>query len=64
MHKIASVRRSREEGKEGIVLADLVDADGNVKLSGPLKDVIRICEERGYATANIEQAKTALVKMG
>jgi hypothetical protein len=64
MYKIGGVRRNREEGKEHIVLADLLDEDGNVKLSGPLRDVIRICEERGYETSNLAAAKTALEKMG
>lgn len=61
--KIASVRRSREEGKEHMVLADLLNEDGTIKLSGPLKDVIRICEERGYQAANLAAAKTALERM-
>lgn len=61
--KIGNVRRNREEGKENIVLADLLNEDGTVKMSGPLKDIIRICEERQYDTSNLEAAKTALAKM-
>mgnify|MGYP006318968137 FL=1 len=62
MYRIASVRRNREEGNN-TVMADLLNEDGTVKLSGPLKDVIRICEERRYETSNLEAAKTALAKM-
>ncbi len=61
--KIGNVRRNREEGKENIVLADLLNEDGTIKMSGPLKDIIRICEERLYQTSNLEAAKTALAKM-
>lgn len=63
MYKIGSVRRNREEGKEHIVLADLFNAEGQKVLSGPLCEVIRLCEERGYDTSNLEQAKKALENM-
>ena len=63
MYKIGGVRRNREEGKEHIVLADLLDQEGTPKLSGPMEHVIRICEERGYQVSNLEQAKAALKKM-
>ncbi len=64
MYKIGSVRRNREEGDGTTILADLLNEDGSIKLRGSLRDVIRICEERGYETSNLEQAKIALVKMG
>lgn len=62
-YRIASVRREREEGREHIVLADLINDEGAIVLSGTLAHVIAICEERGYNTMNLEQAKIALSRM-
>jgi hypothetical protein len=61
--KIGNVRRNREEGKEHIVLADLMNEDGSIRMSGTLADVIRACEERQYDVVNIANAKIALQKM-
>jgi len=62
-YRIASVRRDRQEGREHIVLADLLNDEGAIVLSGTLAHVIALCEERGYSTSNLEQAKVALSKM-
>lgn len=62
-YRIGAVRRDREEGREHIILADLFDQDDALVLSGTLEKVIAVCEERGYSTANLEQAKAALKKM-
>lgn len=58
-YRIASVRRNREDGRENVLLADLV-SDDVVVMRGTLAHVIRTCEERGYHVINIEQAKAAL----
>lgn len=63
-YRIASVRRDRQEGREHIVLADVVDESGAIVLSGTLARVIAVCEERGWTVANMEQAKKALAAMG
>lgn len=62
-YRIASVRRDRQEGREHIVLADLLNDEGTAVLSGTLAHIIAICEERQYSTTNLEQAKVALQKM-
>lgn len=59
-YRIASVRREREEGREHILLADLVNEDGTIVMSGTLAHVIGTCEARAYEVLNIEQAKVAL----
>lgn len=61
-YRIASVRRDREGGRENLFLADLLNDENIVVLSGTLADVIRVCEERSYSVINIEQAKIVLSK--
>lgn len=59
-YRIASVRRCREDGRENVLLADLLNDEGVTVITGPLAQVLRVCEERSYSVSNIEQAKIAL----
>ncbi len=62
-YKITSVRKDRQDGREHITLADLVNDEGQIVVSGTLEHVVRLCEERGYNVSNLEQAKIALSRL-
>lgn len=61
-YKVTGVRKDRTEGREHIILADLATEDGNIAISGTLKHILDIAEQRNYHVTNLAQAKEAYAR--